>query len=111
MKKYVIIFGVAYAALTVALAALAYAINTGGTALNNTATIGASFIASSIFTKDQKREPTAKEKSSYALGSLGASFLISMALVALVIGFLFSSKEITNNRASKHDVVGLCCCR
>lgn len=93
MKKYVITFGISYTILTLALAALGIVIDKGGSSLNIVATIAASFIAASRFAKDQKREPTPKEKSTYAWGSLGASFLVSFILVALVIQFLFSTAE------------------
>jgi hypothetical protein len=107
MKKYIIAFGISYAVLTVAIAALSIALHKGGASLNLVAVFGASFIAAGIFAKDKSRQPTKEEKSRYALGSLGASLLVSGILVAATVGLVISSEEVTALRKILSSGIGL----
>ena len=95
MKKYVVLFTIAYFLITVAIAGIAYFIDIGGGAgLNIAAAMAASFFAGSQFAKEQGRAPTNAEKHTYSLLALASIWIVSLLLVVAAVAFLLPAKEI-----------------
>lgn len=94
MKKYALVFSVAYLLSTVALSSAADALEfEGSVGFNVAAAVVASLIAAWRFTKDQARVPTAAENSAYARWALAGAWAVSMALVASAVAFMLSPVE------------------
>lgn len=95
MKKYAVLFTIAYFLITVVVAGIAYFIDIGGgTGLNVAAAMIASFFAGSQFAKEQGRAPTHAEKHTYSLMALASIWVVSLLLVVAAVAFLLPAKEI-----------------
>jgi hypothetical protein len=85
LKKYVFRFAAANVVLIFVVAIVAELLKLkSGTGLAVAATLGASIFAAHSFAKDHEREPTAEEKRTFAWWALCASWLVSLAAVAVV---------------------------
>jgi hypothetical protein len=94
MKKYALVFTVAYLLLTVAFAVIASTFKFGGgMSFNVTMSIVASFIAAWRFTKEQGRLPTTEENKSYSWMALAGLWMASLLLVAAAFAFLLPPAE------------------
>ena len=94
MKKYAVLFTIAYFLITVIITVVAYFIDIGGGAgLNIAAAMVASFFAGSQFAKEQGRAPTNAEKHTYSLMALASIWMVSLLLLAATVAFLLPAKE------------------
>jgi len=95
MKKYVLIFTVAYLLLTVTLAIAATLLKVNsGTLLNLGVAIASSFFAAWQFTKEHARIPTREENTAYARLALVATWGVSAFLVVSFLAIFLSPAEL-----------------
>ena len=95
MKKYSILFTIAYFILTYALGELADRLHmNAGVTFNITATLAAVFIAGWWFSREQKRRPTPLEINAFSAQGLLGVWIASILLAIIVFTFLVSSAEV-----------------
>jgi hypothetical protein len=95
MRRYVLVFGIAYLVLTVALAVLGEVLEVGAAVgLNIAATLGASFFAAARFAKELGRSPTSGEVGSFSWWGLLAVWVVSLTLVLVAIPLVSSGAEL-----------------
>jgi hypothetical protein len=94
LRKYTIIFAVAYLLSTVGSAFISEALKLkAGVSLNLAVVFAAGFIAAWSFGKDRQRAPSKAENASFAWQALSSVWIISFILVATFLAFLSSPAE------------------
>jgi hypothetical protein len=93
MKKYALIFTIAYLLITLMLVVIAGVFKVGGASLNIAATVAASFIAAWRFTQEHSRLPTTEEATSYSLIALAGIWVVSLLLVIVYFVMVMSPEE------------------
>jgi len=95
MKKYALLFALAYLAFTLILGFVTTFLKIdGGLSLNAAATLTANFVAAWKFAKDQKRTPTPEETGSYTWLALLSIWVVTLLLLVAAFVFYFSPEEI-----------------
>jgi len=94
LKRYIIIFTVTNALLTLAIGVVASIFNLkSGSGLAVGAAMGASFLAAAAFVKAHARAPTREETKDFAWRALLATWLVSLVLTAIVVVVLMPAGE------------------
>lgn len=97
MKRYAIMFAVAYLLLTVILGAILEFFKLGGSAgVNIAATFAASFFAAGKFAKEHGSLPTPEQTKTYSWMALLALWIVSFLLVLVAFALLLSPSETSS---------------
>jgi hypothetical protein len=97
MKRYAIMFAVAYLLLTVILGAILEFFRLGGNAgVNIAATLAASFFAAGKFAKEQGSLPTPEQTKAYSWMALLAVWIVSLLLALVAFALLLSPAETSS---------------
>lgn len=95
MKKFSILFCIAYLILTFGFGSIAEALQIdAGVTFNIVATIVAVLIAAWWFSHDQKRRPTPDEISAFSFQGLCGVWVASIVLTTILLTFFVSGAEI-----------------
>lgn len=94
MKKYTVIFSIAYVGISILLGLLFYFIDTGGGGAQTlVACVGAAFITAHFFQKNETRAPTKAERTTLAWSGTVSAWIMSAILFGLVWFSVFSGAE------------------
>jgi uncharacterized membrane protein YeaQ/YmgE (transglycosylase-associated protein family) len=86
MKKYTLVYLLAYLVLGIAVGLLAEMVKLkGGSAFNLAAGVGAAFIAAHVFARDYARGPTPAERGSFARQAIGATWALALLVAAVAL--------------------------
>jgi len=97
LKKYTLVFAIAYLVLTVVVTLIIEMLDViGGNSANFAVALGASFIAAAKFSREQRRLPTVEEKRTFAWQGLLSVWAISLVLAIAVFTFLIPELKLSD---------------
>ena len=95
MKKFSIVFTIAFLVLSFAVGSIAEALQIdAGVTMNLVVTVVASCLAASWFVKQHDRRPSSQELTAFALQSTLGAWIASAILTVIVYTFLASSADV-----------------